>query len=362
MAFRHDKPARSGVLLVNLGTPDEPTATAVRRYLRQFLSDPRVIDLPRAVWLPILYAFVLTFRPRPVAANYRKVWLDEGSPLLVHSRHIADGVADRLHQRGLDIPVELAMCYGQPSIAAALGRLRQQNVRRLLLLPLYPQYSGTTTAAAVDALTATLGRQRWLPELRVVNDYFDHAGYIEALAASVQVHQREHGQPELLLFSFHGLPERYWHDGDPYPCQCQATARLVAERLKLGQDQYRVTFQSRFGKAKWIEPYTDQTLAALPARGVKNLQIICPGFAADCLETLEEIELQNRQIFMDAGGERFSYIPALNDGPAHVDALAELISEHAAGWPEFSPGFDPQQQQAAAGASAARARAAGAPQ
>nr|XP_061811687.1 ferrochelatase-like [Nerophis lumbriciformis] len=252
------------------------------------------------------------------------------------------------------------MCYGEPSFSAAVARLNAKNVHRLILLPLYPQYSGTTTAAAFDALSAAFAKQPWLPEVRTINQYFDQRGYIAALAESVRAHQQSYGQPDQLVISFHGLPERYWHAGDPYPCQCQATARLLADQLDLQPDQYRVAFQSRFGKAKWIDPATDKTLTELPSQGFKHVQVVCPGFAADCLETLEEIDLQNRQFFLAAGGETFSYVPALNDNAAHVGALADLIVTHGAGWPEFDGQADVQDPQAAAKASFARAIEAGA--
>ncbi len=357
MDFKHEQVARSGVLVMNLGTPQAPTAGAVRRYLRQFLSDSRVIDLPRAIWLPLLYGVVLPFRPGKVAKAYAEVWMEGGSPLLVHSQAIARGIGEQLN-----LPTELAMCYGQPDIAGAVARLREQGVRRMIVLPLYPQYSATTTAAAFDALAAELSGIRWLPELRIINDYFSLPAYVDALAASVHEHQVDHGRPDKLLFSFHGLPERYWHSGDPYPCQCRATARLVAEKLGLGNEDYFVAFQSQFGKAKWIEPYTNQTLVEWPATGVKHVQVVCPGFSADCLETLEEIALQNRDDFLAAGGETFSYIPALNNRADHVTALSGLVRQHASGWPELAADYDPAIAQQAAQASAERARHDGASQ
>jgi ferrochelatase len=317
------------VLLVNLGTPDAPTATAVRRYLGEFLWDPRVVELPRPLWWLILHGVILRFRPARVAGLYRKVWTDEGAPLLCHSKRLTAAVEGAL---GGDVRVALAMRYGQPSIERVLGELRAQGMRRLLVLPLYPQYSATTTAAVFDAVSAVLARWRWVPELRFIQHYHDHPAYIDALARSIAEHRQAHGSADRLLMSFHGIPLRYFNAGDPYFCECQKTARLLADRLGLEPDQWKLTFQSRFGREQWLKPYTDHTLREWPGQGVRSVDLVCPGFASDCLETLEEIDEENREIFVAAGGESFNYIPALNDRPDHAAALAQLLKAHLQGW------------------------------
>ena len=329
----HCAPAQTGVLLVNLGTPDAPTPGAIRRYLAQFLADRRVVEIPRALWLPILHLFILPLRPRRLAHAYASIWRDDGSPLLAISRQQSAALHALLRQRfDREVPVALAMSYGQPSIAAALAELDAQNVRRLLVLPLFPQYSGSTTAAVLDALFAQLGQRRWPPELRTVNSYHDDASYIEALAASVRSHWRSAGRGEHLLMSFHGIPQRYVESGDPYYCQCLKTARLLAEALELTPDSWSAAFQSRFGKAPWVQPYADQRIRQLAQQGLKHLDVICPGFAADCLETLEEIALRYGAEFIEAGGIALRYIPALNAEPAHIEALADLVAGNLDGW------------------------------
>jgi ferrochelatase len=329
----HARAPRAGVLLINLGTPDAPTPAAIRRYLAQFLSDPRVVELPRALWLPILYLFVLTLRPRRLAHAYAQVWTAQGSPLLTISRELAAGVQQALEREpGSGIAVELAMTYGQPSIPSALERLAAQQVRRLVVLPLFPQYSASTTAAAYDALFDVLRRLRWPPELRTVNSYHDDPAYIAALADSVRRHWQEHGRGERLLLSFHGVPQQYVLAGDPYFCHCQKTARLLREQLGLGADQCEVTFQSRFGRLPWVQPYTDAAVQRLGSSGLKTLDVLCPGFAADCLETLEEVRLRYAASFAEAGGGTLRYIAALNAQPLHVDALAGLLRRHLSGW------------------------------
>lgn len=335
----HDMPERTGVLVVNLGTPDAPTPAAVRRYLRQFLSDPRVIEIPRARWWFILQAILLV-RPRRSARLYGKVWREDGSPLLHFSRLQVEALWSELGGRCPGpVSVVLGMRYGHPSIPDAMDALRRENVRRLLVLPLYPQYSATTTGSAFDAVAGVLEKTRWLPELRFVNHYHDHEGYIRALADSVREHWQAHGRGEMLLMSFHGLPERYLRAGDPYHCECHKTARLVAERLDLKQDEYRVTFQSRVGREEWLKPYTADTVAALGQSGARTLDVICPGFSADCLETLEEIAMQNADIFRANGGASLRYIPALNDRAGHIRFLADLAMTHLQDWPEASPGW-----------------------
>lgn len=333
--FYHGKEESMGVLLANLGTPDAPDAKSVRRFLAEFLSDARVVEIPRLIWLVILYAFVLPRRPAVVAENYKKVWMDEGSPLLVYAQK-----QQKLLQHELDlrfngpVHVELGMRYGKPSIQQALLDLKAKGVKRLIVLPLYPQYSATTSATVFDAVMNELKTWRWVPELRWVNQYHDHDAYIQALVEQVKEHWQETDRPDKLVMSFHGLPERNLQLGDPYHCQCYKTARLVAEKLGIKKDEWIVTFQSRFGKAEWLKPYTEKTLEELPAQGVKDIDVICPGFSADCLETLEEINIGIRETFINAGGTKFDYIPALNERPAHIMALADVIQEQTLGWVE----------------------------
>ncbi len=328
--FSHSQSNKTGVLLVNLGTPDAPDRASVRRYLKEFLWDPRVVELARPIWWLVLNGIILNTRPGRSAAAYQKVWTDQGSPLMVISKAQRDALAHAL--AGRDIPVVLAMRYGNPSISSGLEALRAGGVRRILVLPLYPQYSATTTASIFDAVTEQLRRWRWLPELRFINHYHDRPAYIAALADSVRKHQAEHGVAEKLLLSFHGIPEEYFHQGDPYFCECQKTGRLLAESLGLKAEQWQLSFQSRLGPKQWLQPYTDHTLKALGAGGTRSVQVICPGFAADCLETLEEIAMENREVFIEAGGERYEYIPCLNDKPAHIAMLAGLVEQHTRGW------------------------------
>ena len=333
--YQHGTYHGSGILLTNLGTPDSPTTAAVRRYLAEFLSDPRVVEAPRAFWLPVLYGLILLTRPRRSAHAYEKIWTEEGSPLLVNSLKQLHAIRESLD--GCNVQIELAMRYGTPSIKRGLDKLRKANVKRILVLPLYPQYSGSTTGSTFDAVSKVLKTWRWIPELRMVNHYHDDSGYISAIVASIRDHWAVYGKPQKLLFSFHGLPEDYLHNGDPYHCQCHKTARLVAEAMELQDQSWKVSFQSRFGPRQWLQPYTDKTLEAWGRQGTESVDVICPGFAADCLETLEEIAIQNLEIFQSAGGGRFNYIPALNDNPVHIQALTDLIRKHCSGWPEFAP-------------------------
>jgi len=340
VAFKHGGPSKLGILMLNLGTPEAPTPSAVRRYLAEFLNDPRVVEVPRPLWWLILHGVILRVRPARSAKAYQAVWTDRGSPLLDIARRQAAGLQEILTRTlGPRVQVELGMRYGNPSVARALTRLREKNVRRLLVLPLYPQYSGTTTASSFDAVTDELSTWRWLPELRFINQYHDDPAYIDALAASVRAVWSEHGKPERLLFSFHGIPKRYFVAGDPYHCQCHKTARLVAERLALPEERWLVSFQSRVGRDEWLQPYTDETLRRWASTGIRDVQVIAPGFSADCLETLEEIKVENRDHFLAAGGERYRYIPCLNDRPEHLNMLAGLVRRHICGWPEVdAPG------------------------
>ncbi|HTN50189.1 MAG TPA: ferrochelatase [Burkholderiaceae bacterium] len=335
--FRHDRAARTAILLVNLGTPAAPTPGAVRDYLREFLSDPRVVEIPKVVWWPILHGVILRLRPRRSAAKYATIWTEQGSPLLVHSRLQATLLRGYLGERGIDTDVHLAMRYGEPSIPATLQSLARAGTKRLLIVPMYPQYSATTTASALDAVFDVLKRTRDLPEVRWVKHFHDHPGYIGALAQSVLEHWKRHGRAQdrggKLVMSFHGVPKRTLLLGDPYHCECQKTARLLAEALKLSPDDYVITFQSRFGRAEWLQPYTAPTLEALARSGAETVDLICPGFPADCLETLEEIAIEGRDTFLHAGGREFRYIPCLNGSPALIHALADVCAEHLGGWP-----------------------------
>ena len=335
--FEHGLPESLGVLLVNLGTPDAPSTSSVRRYLAEFLSDPRVVEMPRLLWLPILHAVILRLRPSRSAKLYGKIWTEQGSPLLLHSSDIASAVQEKLSARlSGSVNVELAMSYGSPSIDDALEKLHAQCLRRLIVLPLYPQYSGSTTGSVFEAVTKAIGRRRWVPEFRFINHYHDSNGYVAAVAASIRDAWDLNGRGDKLLFSFHGLPEQMRDDGDPYHCQCHKTARLVADSLDLGKDEWMVSFQSRVGRQPWLQPYTDATVERFGAEKVGKLDVVCPGFAADCLETLEEIEILNGGIFRDAGGGELRYIPALNARDDHVSFLSRTIEKSIGGWPERS--------------------------
>ena len=331
--FEHGLPESTGVLVVNLGTPDAATTGAVRRFLRSFLWDPRVVEYPRLLWWMILNLIILVIRPSRSAAAYQKVWTDQGSPLLVYSQAVTAKLRERL-QSISDSPVQvkLAMTYGEPSIASAVAQLIADGSRRIITLPMYPQYSGTTTAAVFDAVTRELGKYRWVPESRFINDYHDASGYIDALAASVRESWETNGRGDKLLMSFHGIPESSLLKGDPYHCHCQKTARLLASALGLGEDEWLITFQSRVGREKWLSPYTEETVKELGAQGLSRLDVVCPGFATDCLETLEEIAMQNAEFFIAAGGTSLHYIPSLNARDDHVEFLADLISQHTSGW------------------------------
>ncbi len=349
--FHHDAAERIGVLLVNSGTPSAAEPREVRRFLARFLSDPRVIELPRLLWLPILYGLVLPFRPRRSASKYRKIWTAGGSPLLDLSQRLRTELIGTLAQRMLaPLSVELGMLYGEPTVPEALGRLRASGAQRILVVPLFPQYCGSTTGAVYDQVNDELRQWRWLPELRFIAEFHDAPGYIEALRTSVTQHWEAHGRTGHLLMSFHGIPERYFHQGDPYFCKCQKTARLLADELLLRENEWSVSFQSRFGAAEWLKPYTSSVLREMPGRGVKEVTVVCPGFSVDCLETLEEIDIENRATFMQAGGKRFEYVPALNARTEHARFLADLIAQHCQGWTHEELGRRPAG--AARGASA----------
>ncbi len=335
--FQHGQRPRTAVLLCNLGTPDAPTPAAVRRYLRQFLSDPRVVEIPRAVWLPLLYGVILPLRSARSAAKYASIWTPEGSPLKVWTERQARMLQGWLGEQGHAVAVRYAMRYGNPSIASQLDALKAEGATRILVLSAYPQYSGTTTASVLDEVGAWARRVRHVPELRFANRYHDEPGYIDALAQRIEAHWREHGRPEHFLMSFHGVPERTLHLGDPYHCECRKTGRLLATRLGLRENQWTLAFQSRFGKAKWLEPYTEPTLRALARKGVKRVDVACPGFTSDCLETLEEIAQEGRDAFLTSGGKEFHYIPCLNADPAWISALAAVAQKHLAGWPTQAP-------------------------
>ena len=332
-AFRHGQSGRTALVLVNLGTPDAATPAALRRYLAEFLSDPRVVEIPRLVWWLILHGIILRTRPAKSAAKYASIWMPEGSPLAVWTSRQAQALQAELAAHGHNTLVRPAMRYGNPSLPATLDALRTQGVDRVLVLPLYPQYAGATTGSISDKVAQWSRQARRVPEMRFVADYADDSGYIAALAQSLRAHWARHGRAEKLVLSFHGLPERSLHLGDPYHCQCHKTARLMREALGLQPDEVRVTFQSRFGKARWLQPYTEPTLADMARAGVRSVDLMCPGFVADCLETLEEIDQEARAAFLAAGGERFSYVPCLNDSPDWIAALAALAERHLAGWP-----------------------------
>ena len=331
--FSHQQQPKIGVLITNLGTPEAATTPALRQYLGQFLADPRVVEVPRLLWRCILHGVILRIRPRRSAKAYATVWTEAGSPLMVHTQAQCDALANSIQAKyGDSIVVRFAMRYGEPSVASTIQALQEAGVRQLLVLPLYPQYSAATTASTFDALATDFMQRRWLPDLRFVSHYHDYPPYIEALAKTVEEHWANHGRADKLLMSYHGVPMRYLKNGDPYHCECHKTSRLLAQRLGLSRDDYMTTFQSRFGREEWLKPYTDETLKGFPEQGVKSIQVICPGFSADCLETIEEIGEENREYFMEAGGEKYDYIPALNASADHIDMLTTLVENNIQGW------------------------------
>ena len=330
--FTHGQQPRTAVLYCNLGTPDEPTPKAVRRYLAEFLSDHRVVEIPRLLWMLILHGVILRTRPAKSAAKYASVWTPEGSPLKLWTEKQSKLLQGWLGQRNHGVKVRYAMRYGSTSIASQLDALKAEGVTRVLVLSAYPQYCAATTASVFDAVYTWAARTRALPELRFVNHYHDYPDYIAALANSIQRHWKANGRPDQLVMSFHGVPARSLALGDPYHCECMKTARLLAAKLNLSKEQYKVTFQSRLGRAKWLEPYTEPTLIAMGRAGVKRVDVVCPGFTSDCLETLEEISMEARAAFLLAGGKTFHYIPCLNDDPEWITALCNITERHLAGW------------------------------
>ena len=339
--FHHAQEDKVGVLITNLGTPSAPTAGALKPYLKQFLSDPRVVEVPRLIWWFILNGIILNTRPKKSAEAYKTIWTERGSPLALYTESQAQKLQTQLtadaHGK---VIVEWAMRYGEPSISNGIQSLQEQGATRLLILPLYPQYAGATSGSTFDAVAEDLTQRRWVPELRFINQYTDFMPYIDAVAARIAQFWSTHGRPEKLVFSYHGIPERYLTNGDPYPCQCHKTSRLIAEKLKLPKEMWMTSFQSRFGKEPWVKPYTDDTLKALPGKGVKNVHVVCPGFSSDCLETIEEIGVENRDYFLEAGGENYHYIPALNDDDDHINVLASLVLQNINGWVCNKKAFD----------------------
>ncbi len=331
--YTHGTIAKTAVVLVNLGTPDAPTAPALRRYLKQFLSDPRVVEIPKAAWSLILNGFILPLRSGKSAAKYASIWTQEGSPLKIHTEKQAKLLGGYLGERGHEVVVEYAMRYGNPGLTAVLDKLKADGCDRILIVPAYPQYSGTTTASIFDAVFGHYSKVRNIPELRLVKHYHDHDAYIRALKESLLAYWELNGRPDKLVMSFHGVPKRTLMLGDPYHCECHKTARLLATELQLSPDQYLVTFQSRFGRAEWLQPYTAPTLEKLGKEGTRRVDVICPGFTSDCLETLEEIAMEAKRDFLTAGGKEFHYIPCLNESHAWITALAEIAEQHLIGWP-----------------------------
>ncbi|SES76543.1 ferrochelatase [Nitrosomonas marina] len=336
--FQHGTPSKTGVLLINLGTPDAPTKEALRPYLREFLSNPRVIEVPRLIWWPILYGFILPFRPKQSAEKYALIWTSEGSPLKVHTERQTALLAEALQNSANPAPmVEYAMNIGNPSVASVVNKMAEAGCDRILIIPLFPQYAASSTAAAMDAVFAALGSVRNMPAIRTVKQYHDHSGYIAALAQNIRDYWEQHGQPDKLIISFHGVPRRNLDKGDPYHCFCQKTGRLLAEALNLGEEQYQVCFQSRFGRAQWLQPYTAETLEQLGKAQTRRVDITCPGFVSDCLETLEEIAIEGKKTFTEAGGKEYHYIPCLNERADWIDALSEITRSNLQGWLEPAP-------------------------
>jgi ferrochelatase len=358
--YTHGKIAKTAIVLINLGTPDAPTTPAVRRYLKEFLSDHRVVEIPRVIWWFILNLIILPFRSSKSAEKYASIWTQDGSPLKVHTEKQALLLQGYLGERGHEVHVTYAMRYGATNIPEVLARLKTEGYERLLILPAYPQYSATTSAANLDAVFRHFLQVRNVPELRIIKNYHDHEAYIQALKHSILNYWQSNGRPDKLVMSFHGLPKAFLMRGDPYHCECYKTARLLAEQLGLRPEQYVVTFQSRLGRAEWLQPYTAPTVQALAKQGVKRIDVVCPGFIADCLETLEEIAIEVKQDFLTGGGKEFHYIPCLNESPEWLRALAEITEQHLIGWPTMMTASLREQQKQQALISRAEAKRLGA--
>ena len=331
--YEHGSKEKIGVLITNLGTPDAPNKEELKVYLNQFLSDPRVIELPKILWQILLKLVILQIRPSKSAEAYKQIWTDKGSPLLEIANKQLNKIQSSFSSKNENIVFEVGMRYGNPSIPDALSKLQKKQIRRLLVLPMYPQYCAATTGSTFDEVTNVLQKWRWIPEMRFINQYFEEKNYIEALSNSIKSFWKKNKKPQKIIFSYHGIPKRYLTNGDPYHCFCLKTTRLVKEHLRLSDDEIMTTFQSRFGKAEWLKPYTSETLKELPKQGIKNIHIISPGFSSDCLETLEELEEENKEYFMESGGENYHYIPCLNDHDDHINVFVNLIKKHTQGWP-----------------------------
>ena len=331
--YEHGSKEKIGVLITNLGTPDAPNKQELKVYLNQFLSDPRVIELPKILWQILLKLVILQIRPSKSAEAYKQIWTDRGSPLLDIANRQLNKIQSSFSSKNENIVFEVGMRYGNPSIPDALSKLQKKQIRRLLVLPMYPQYCAATTGSTFDEVTNVLQKWRWIPEMRFINQYFEEKNYIEALSNSIKSFWKKNKKPQKIIFSYHGIPKRYLTNGDPYHCFCLKTTRLVKEHLGLLDDEIMTTFQSRFGKEEWLKPYTSETLKELPKQGIKNIHIISPGFSSDCLETLEELEKENKEYFMESGGENYHYIPCLNDHEDHIDVFVNLIKKHIQGWP-----------------------------
>ena len=331
--YEHGSKEKIGVLITNLGTPDAPNKKELKVYLNQFLSDPRVIELPKILWQIILKLVILQIRPSKSAEAYKQIWTDKGSPLLDIANRQLNKIQSSFSSKNENIVFEVGMRYGNPSIPDALLKLQKKQVRRLLVLPMYPQYCAATTGSTFDEVTNVLQKWRWIPEMRFINQYFEEKNYIEALSNSIKSFWKKTPKPQKIIFSYHGIPKRYLTNGDPYHCFCLKTTRLVKEQMGLSDDEIMTTFQSRFGREEWLKPYTSETLKELPKQGIKNIHIISPGFSSDCLETLEELEEENKEYFMESGGENYHYIPCLNDHDDHIDVFVNLIKKHTQGWP-----------------------------
>ena len=331
--YEHGSKEKIGVLITNLGTPDAPNRKELKVYLNQFLSDPRVIELPKILWQILLKLVILQVRPSKSAEAYKQIWTDKGSPLLDIANRQLSKIQSSFSSKSENIVFEVGMRYGNPSIPNALLKLQKKQVRRLLVLPMYPQYCAATTGSTFDEVTNVLQKWRWIPEMRFINQYFEEKNYIEALSNSISTFWKNNQKPQKIIFSYHGIPKRYLTNGDPYHCFCLKTTRLVKEHMDLSDDEIMTTFQSRFGREEWLKPYTSETLKELPKQGIKNIHIISPGFSSDCLETLEELEEENKEYFMESGGESYNYIPCLNDNEDHIDVFVNLIKKHIQGWP-----------------------------